>query len=285
MSKELDLIKSDKYLNDFFIRNNLSDTYLENNKNKLLRIYKSRSLCNGCRGLYMCKQSTNGQRLDLRYDGVLIDEIENCPYALPNIRKENFIKSYSYCDIPTNLIDINLDNIKPTSDQEELYVRLRKIVEGNNKGLYIYGNNGSGKTYLCIALANSLVLKKQKVAFVKVTNFIKDMKSYIADRSALFDINMNTLQKCNYLILDDIGCEAVSEFVRDDILFTILDYRLENKLTTIFTSNRDKANLEEHYTYDRKNNSDAINARRLMVRIDNLADDYVLSGKDMRREY
>ena len=76
---------------------------------------------------------------------------------------------------------------------------------------------------------------------------------------------------------------AVSEFVRDDILFRILDYRLENKLTTIFTSNLNKSDLLKHYTYDRKDNSNLMNAKRLMERIDILADDYVLSGRNLRR--
>lgn len=285
MSKELDLIKTDKYFYELFKDNNLSDTYLEQHVNKLLRVYRSRSMCNGCKGLYMCRQCSNGQRLDVRYDGVLIDEIEYCGYALTRLKKENLINAYVYCDVPKGLIDVDLNSINYTDDQRELYVKLYQILEKEkDKGLYIYGMNGTGKTYLCIALANSLVKKREKVAFVKVSNFINEMKSYVGSYSELIDININKLKKCTYLFLDDIGCETVSEFVRDDILFTILDYRLENKLTTIFTSNRDKSNLEEYYKYDRKNNLDLVNAKRLLVRIDNLADDYVLSGKDMRKE-
>ncbi|MBQ4019762.1 MAG: prepilin peptidase, partial [Erysipelotrichaceae bacterium] len=86
------------------------------------------------------------------------------------------------------------------------------------------------------------------------------------------------------LFLDDIGSEAVSEFVRDDILFRVLNYRLENKLMTIFTSNLSKEELMKHYQYDRKEKSNLMNARRLMERIDILSDDYVLAGKNLRRE-
>ena len=53
---------------------------------------------------------------------------------------------------------------------------------------------------------------------------------------------------------------------------------------TIFTSNLSKEELMKHYQYDRKEKSNLMNARRLMERIDILSDDYVLAGKNLRRE-
>ena len=91
------------------------------------------------------------------------------------------------------------------------------------------------------------------------------------------------MKKADYLFLDDIGSETVSEFVRDDILFRILDYRLENRLTTIFTSNLNTEDLLKHYQYDRKEKSNLMNARRLVERIEILSDNFVLSGTNMRR--
>ena len=44
---------------------------------------------------------------------------------------------------------------------------------------------------------------------------------------------LDDLKEVDYLVLDDIGAESMSGFVRDDILFNILDYRMENKLITI----------------------------------------------------
>ena len=171
-----------------------------------------------------------------------------------------------------------------TADQEQLYLKLAAIyTKKTNKGLYIVGDLGVGKTYLCAALANSLVKNGEKVAFVKVSNFFNEIKSYISTRNELIDENINRLQKATYLFLDDIGAESVSEFVRDDILFRILDYRLENKLTTIFTSNLNKEDLLKHYTYDRKDNANLMNAKRLMERIDILGEDLTVLGKNMRR--
>ena len=284
MSKNLDLIKNDPYFSNFLKKNNLSDGFVEDHIGKFLRVYKSRSLCNNCQGLNNCAQACRGERLDLTYDGVLIDEVEYCDYALNKLKKQNLSKSYAYCDVPESLIGIDLNNVNYTDEQKGLYLELAAILhKKTNKGLYIAGDLGVGKTYLCAALANSLVKNGERVAFVKVSNFFNEMKSYINNKNDLMDKNINALMKSTYLFLDDIGSEAVSEFVRDDILFRVLDYRLENKLTTIFTSNLNKEDLLKHYTYDRKDNSNLMNAKRLMERIDILSVDFVLSGKNMRR--
>lgn len=284
MSRELDFIKQDAYMAELIRKYNLPDSFLEQHTAKILRVLKSRSKCANCKGLYACSQKSPGERLDLTFDGVLIDEIEYCNYALNKIKKDNLSKSYLYCDVPENIIDIDLNNVNYTADQEQLYLKLAAIyTKKTNKGLYIVGDLGVGKTYLCAALANSLVKNGEKVAFVKVSNFFNEIKSYISTRNELIDENINRLQKATYLFLDDIGAESVSEFVRDDILFRILDYRLENKLTTIFTSNLNKDDLLKHYTYDRKDNANLMNAKRLMERIDILGEDFTVSGKNMRR--
>lgn len=285
MSKELEIIKNDPYMKEFLNKNNLSDEFVEKHTAKILRVLKSRNMCNGCKGLYCCGQKSVGERLDLEFDGVLLDEVEYCEYAVKKLKKDNLSKSYLYCDVPESIIDVDLNNVNYTKDQEQLYLRLAAILhKKTDKGLYVVGDLGLGKTYLCAALANSLVKNGERVAFVKISNFFNEIKSYIGSRNELLDININKLLKADYLFLDDIGSEAVSEFVRDDILFRILDYRLENKLTTIFTSNLNKDDLMKHYTYDRKDNSNMMNAKRLMERIDILTDDITLSGKNMRRE-
>lgn len=285
MDKNLEIVKNDPYVKSLIEKYNLSDTFIQQNLYKILGVLESRSKCIGCKGLFSCSQKSKGERYGLTFDKVLFEEIEYCEYGSDKQKKDNILKSYLYCDVPEKLIDVDLNNIKPTNDQNVLFVPLYDIYENvRTKGLYIAGDLGVGKTYLCVALANSLVKKGEKVAFVKVSDFFNEMKSLISTRNDLIDINMNKLQKAKYLFLDDIGSESVSEFVRDDTLFRILDYRLENNLTTIFTSNLNKGELEKHYTYDRNDKSNAMKAKRLMERIDILSDNIVLAGKNMRRQ-
>ena len=154
----------------------------------------------------------------------------------------------------------------------------------STKGLFVSGTVGTGKSYNCTALANSLVGKGKKVAYVKAANFFNDLKSRYTDFSDGIDTLINRIKNVEYLFLDDLGSEAVSEFVRDDVLFRLLDYRMENRKMTVFISNYGKKDLFRHYQYDRRDNPNTMNATRLMERINILSDDYVLTGKDLREE-
>lgn len=283
--KDLNLLKKDEYLNEIISESRLPDFYLEENFGTFLRVLDSRRLCEGCKGLEECRQASKGERLALEYDNVLIEEVEYCDYALNKKGKENLISKYVYCDIARNLVDLDMNNVTYTDEQKQLYVLLAALLhDKREKGLYISGDLGVGKTYLCTALANSLVKNGKKVAFVKVSNFFNEMRSAIGTNPEMIDRNINILKKAEYLFMDDIGAESVSEFIRDDILFRILDHRLENNLITVFTSNLNKSDLLKHYQYDRKEKANLMNAKRLLERIDILTDDYVLTGANLRRK-
>ncbi len=275
-----EMIREDAYLSRFAE----DESFVQEHLGTFLRVLSSRKKCEGCQGLTQCSQPSVGERLCLSNDGVLIEEIEYCDFALKARSSQSVLDRYMYCDVAKNLADLDLNNVRYAPEQKQLYLALAAILyEKSDRGLYICGDLGVGKTYLCTALANSLVKKGKKVAFVKVSNFFNEMKSYFGTASEMIDRNISILKNAGYLFLDDIGSETVSEFVRDDILFRILDHRMENSLITMFTSNLNKEELLKHYQYDRKEKSNLMNARRLLERIDILSDNFVLSGQNMRR--
>ncbi|MDO4940149.1 MAG: ATP-binding protein [Erysipelotrichaceae bacterium] len=281
----IDLIKKDNYLDAFIKKHNLTDEYVNSHINVFMRVYESRNKCINCKGLYCCSQASVGQRLDISYEQILLEEIEYCDYYLAKQKDVSLTNSYVYSDISDQLIGNDLDNIQLFDDEKGLFIELYDILDGkSNKGIYVCGEMGVGKTYLVSALANSLVKKHKKVAFVKVSSFINEMRRLVGNDTIMFDKYMNDLKNVDYLFLDDIGSESVSTFSRDDILFTILDYRMENNLTTIFTSNLNKQDLVKHYTFDKKDNSSILRAKRLVERIDVLSNDYTIIGQNKRRQ-
>ena len=282
--RDIETLKKDRYLRELIDQQGFSDAYIGEHLNSFYRIYDSRKLCEGCPGWNECCQPTRGQRYALRIDGTLIEEVEYCPFAVRIEERSGLKERYLYCDIPDHLLDIDMNSIRYTETQERLYALLAAILlKKSNKGLYICGDLGVGKTYLCIALANSLVKNGEKVAFVKTADFFTAMRNNIYSNPELAQKHVSALKRADYLFLDDIGAESVSEFIRDDILLGILEYRLEHDLLTIFTSNLSKDELLKHYQYDRKEKSNLMKARRLLERIDILTDDFVLTGDNMRR--
>ena len=83
------------------------------------------------------------------------------------------------------------------------------------------------------------------------------------------------------LLLDDIGAENLTAWSRDEILGTILQYRMDEKLPTFFTSNLDMKQLEEHFSMT-ASGSDKLKARRIVERIHYLSKDIKLASENRR---
>ena len=274
-------INNNEYLGKFIRENNLDNSFVTDHFSLFNDSLTSLEKCHKCTGLESCKQTKKGEILGIALNPILANEISYCNYYKAELLKQKLIKAYVYSDIPEIYASVNLQNINvEETDAKNLFVNVYQLLQGKrNKGLYIYGDLGVGKTYMCIALANSLVLSGKKVAFIKINNFVTEMANLNRIEPEKYSSTLNSIKKCEYVILDDIGSEIVTEFVRDRLLIDLLDYRMENRLCTIFTSNLDKNTLLKHYA----NNQESIKAKRLMERIDILSDDFCLNGTNKRR--
>ena len=83
------------------------------------------------------------------------------------------------------------------------------------------------------------------------------------------------------LLIDDIGAENNSAWARDEVLGTILQYRLDNDLSTFFTSNFTIEELESVLSETSKG-TDEIKARRIIERIKYLTIEEKLITKNKR---
>lgn len=280
-SQKIVEIVNNKYIKNFIDNNNLSSSFIADNFSVFEDCFESLKLCANCPGLDKCKQKKKGEFLGLVNEGFVNNNVNYCKYLEVEERKEEYIRSFVYSDIPAIYADLNLNNIEISEDElKPLYVMCYDIYENKrNKGLYIYGDFGRGKTYMSIALANSLVKKGKKVAFIKVSDFATKMAELIRDDAYEYERLVRRINKVDYLFLDDLGTELVTEFTRDKLLFNILDYRMEHKLTTVICSNLDKKTLLQTYS----GNQNSTKAKRIFERIDILTEDFCLKGTDKRR--
>jgi len=135
-----------------------------------------------------------------------------------------------------------------------------------NKGLYLSGNFGCGKSYLIAALFNELGKRDVKSAIVFWPEFLRDLKgSFGIDFNSKFEY----IKKVPLLLIDDIGAENMTGWSRDEILCPILQYRMDEKLLTFFTSNLDLNALEQHLATS-NNGVEIVKARRIIERIKQL---------------
>ena len=150
----------------------------------------------------------------------------------------------------------------------------------NNQGFYIFGNFGIGKSYLMAYLAHQLSSRHQlSTIMLHYPTFVVDVKNAIGDGSVKERIDH--VKSAQVLILDDIGAEQHSSWVRDDVLQVILQYRMQENLPTFFTSNFSLDDLEKHFSSG-KSGDETWQAKRVMERIRFLAKEIHLVGDNRR---
>ena len=147
------------------------------------------------------------------------------------------------------------------------------------KGLYLNGNFGSGKSYIVSAMINELVKDGYTAALVYYPEFLRILKSSFKTD---FDEQFDFARKADLLLLDDIGAENMTSWSRDEILGPILQYRMDNKMATFFTSNLSIEELEVHLSVS-KDSIDKLKAKRIIERIEYLTDDIKLISENKRK--
>ena len=109
-------------------------------------------------------------------------------------------------------------------------------------GLYIHSKTkGSGKTFLASCLCNELMeLYAIKTRFVRTTDLLEISKSGDQDSPDEYKREpIKLLCNCELLVLDDIGQKKTGYDWMNEVLFRIIDDRVNKGLVTVFTSNLD----------------------------------------------
>lgn len=127
---------------------------------------------------------------------------------------------------------------------------LNFIEAGNN--LYIYSENcGNGKTTWAIRLMYSYFDKiwhkscfDCKALFVSVPKFLYNCKRSISQDVKGFEELCNLINEVDLVIWDDIGEMKASDY-EHQILFQYIDDRINSKKSNIYTSNKNKGQLED----------------------------------------
>ena len=124
------------------------------------------------------------------------------------------------------------------------------VVENPNcDGLLFTGPVGSGKTFLAGCIANALLEMGKEVMMVVVPDLLDEIRAtYDHDRYAKEATELEIIdaaRKVKILILDDLGAHNYTEWTRNKI-YNIINYRLNNRLPTVITTNLSLENLEEY---------------------------------------
>lgn len=252
-------------------------TKLQNTINELENCKKCRSLlecknkCEGC----VSYPSLNGDNLKFDYvackykNKALFDEM----YMSNTFEEPESIKNARMSDI--DLKDKNRAEV--IKWVKKFYTEYQS--DKHIKGCFLHGSFGSGKSFILAALLNELARKKVKSTIIYFPEMLRNLKESFYDD---FDTKMELLKNTDILLIDDIGAETVTSWSRDEILGTILQYRMDSKLPTLFTSNLTIDELEVHLA-NTKNSVDNVKSRRIIERIKQLTVDLELISENRRK--
>lgn len=102
----------------------------------------------------------------------------------------------------------------------------------DGKGLLIYGNVGTGKTYAACEVANALIDKGYPVMVTNFARLTNTLQGMYAGKQEYID----SLNEFDLLVIDDLGAERQSDFMQE-MVYTIIDARYRSGLPFIVTTN------------------------------------------------
>jgi primosomal protein DnaI len=248
---------------------------------------KEHENCRKCPGLHACKNMMPGYRAKLvNNNGFLGTTSQMCP-KLEQYQREKKRKELmqTYC-IPKDILRANFQDID--LDPARLHaidkvIRYYNLFQNKNipsSGIYLYGGFGVGKSYIAGAMMNQITRFGIDCFMIYVPEFVQNM--YNSIRGGTTNEIIEEVKKTQVLILDDIGAENLNPWIRDEVLGSILQHRMAEKLPTIYTSNLTLDELEQHFTYTSKGGEEKKKALRIMERIRHFVDPIFVHGENRR---
>ena len=244
------------------------------------------SHCKHCKNLLSCKNKINGYCYLPKVDNDKLSFCyQACSYKIKLDKENEYLKNIYIFNMPeeikkARMKDIYMDDV----NRFEVIKYLTEFIKNykknpKQKGLYLYGSFGSGKTYLVSAAFNELAKKGVKSAIVFWPDMLSELKNSFSNGN--FGEKIDFLKKVPLLLIDDIGAEVTTSWSRDEVFCPIVQYRMQEGLSTFFTSNLTKKELENHFSTSR-DGVEHIKARRIIERINQLTNEVSLISKNLR---
>ncbi len=172
-----------------------------------------------CRAEYLLKQRLAAAAIPPHYRNKSIDTFKGNDKKRRQLR--NDVKAY-------------VSSFKPQTKGE------------TKKGLLFIGCTGSGKTHLAVGILKAIIEKGYTGYYGNVVDFLAALRNTFSGDSTVKEMDIfDKFMAVDFLVLDDIGAEKPSDWMRDR-LYMLVNRRYESNLPILVTTNKDIVELEEH---------------------------------------
>ncbi|AJY77786.1 primosomal protein DnaI [Paenibacillus beijingensis] len=272
----------------------LDESMIRLNLNVVYQYVKEHRNCADCPGLDRCPNDYEGHYTMLSCSGEsgsaqLIDRKAECRKFIARRNEEQIrrrIRSF-YVSEKTLQRAYSADEIL-TKDLERApaVMKVLRYIERTKEqglqadGLYLAGRFGTGKTFLMGYLLGELAKSGYSGVIVYMPDFVEDLKSMLGEPGKLKE-TVDLMKEADLLVFDDIGAENLNPWVRDHVMGSILNYRMERK-PTFYTSNHELDDLERHFSFTSKDGEEFHKGQRLMDRIRPFVEVVMVTGENKR---
>jgi DNA replication protein DnaC len=119
--------------------------------------------------------------------------------------------------------------------QRKLEVLKRWVASDPRKGLYLFGSVGAGKTHLAVAVMKELFRRGVRGLYTDCLTFILRCQTAFAHGESVEEM-VNDLLKGRLLVLDDLGTQKLTDYVRQSV-FHLVNCAYTRGKVLVVTSN------------------------------------------------
>jgi DNA replication protein DnaC len=161
-------------------------------------------------------------------------------------------------------------NVTPATKQAyEACVSFCDTFTEDSKGIRLVGSYGCGKTHLTASIIHRLAEQGIGGVFVVVPELLRAIRKGYNSPDEGADKLVSLTEDAPLLVLDDLGAEKPSDWVREQ-LYVIINRRYENMLPTVVTTNFSTQELVDRI------------GQRTVSRLIEMTTPYKITAKDYR---
>ena len=243
----------------------------ENNVIDFSLLLESNLKCKGCKGLDRCLNEKEGYKLIFEDDSFKYSPCKYMAEKNKQNKNKNLIKTLY---LPTKILEAKIEDYDVnTESRKKIFAKINEFISKtrNNeyaKGLYLYGTFSIGKTYTLACIANELARNNIESLLIYFPDLVTDLKNAINDNNR-YESLINMLKSIPVLMLDDLGSENMTPWVRDEILGPVINYRLLENKPLFISSNIKPTDLKAHLAIDKAAGS-ILKAERISSRMNSV---------------
>ena len=248
--EKLKELYQDPYFLEFLKQYDLPKEMVRDSLGIFLDYVDDQHYCEKCPGIEKCAKKVPCMvAIPVIEETGIERKMQMCPkmFARRNIEKKLLVYDFPQEWLANDIFSqSDVDYVKNRLD---ILKSLTSLVEETSKEwIYLYGGPRLGKSYLVASFLVTYLKKHptKRGAFLDSSMRIKELSDLSFIDKNQFQQVLNSYIDIDVLVLDDFGSGYMSDFIRDTVVYPILNQRLKDKKLTIFVS---KIPLKKLKTY------------------------------------